>query len=103
VRIEGQKDGTDYLGADLQAENGAPEEKELNKVLNTVDGSIRAAGEDFAVAMSALATLRAPVDAFFDKVTVNSDQAYERVRRLSLLGRIVVLMNNVADFGAIEG
>ncbi len=103
VRIEGQKDGTDYLGVTQQVESGLPEEVELNTVLNEVERSTHAAGEDFATAMSALAKLRVPVDAFFDKVTVNSDQPDERARRLSLLGRIVVLMNNVAEFGAIEG
>ena len=103
VRIEGEKDKIDYLGTTLQVESGAPEEVEVNSVLNKVEHSARAAGEDFTAAMSALASLRAPVDAFFDKVTVNSTEPYERTRRLSLLGRIVTLMNSVADFSAIEG
>jgi len=103
ARIEGQKDDINYLGTTLQVDSGATEEVNLNSVLNKVEHDTRAAGEDFATAMSALATLRAPVDAFFDKVTVNSTEPYERTRRLSLLGRIVTLMNNIADFSAIEG
>jgi glycyl-tRNA synthetase beta chain len=103
VRIEHEKDGVPYLGSTLQVEVGMAEEVDLNIVLNKVEHDTGAAGETFAAAMSALARLRAPVDAFFDKVTVNSAEADERTRRLSLLGRIVTLMNNVADFSAIEG
>ena len=103
VRIESEKDKKDYFGSTLQVEDGVTEEKELNTVLNKVETATNAAGEDFAKAMSALATLRAPVDAFFDKVTVNSAEPYERTRRLSLLARIVTLMNNIADFSVIEG
>jgi glycyl-tRNA synthetase beta chain len=61
------------------------------------------AGEDFSGAMSALASLRAPVDAFFDKVLVNSDVAAERDNRLRLLGQVRDLMGKVADFSQITG
>ena len=60
-------------------------------------------GEDFAQAMGALALLRQPVDAFFDKVTVNTDDARLRENRLRLLSRIRAVMNQVADFSQIEG
>jgi glycyl-tRNA synthetase beta chain len=103
VRIESDKDKKDYLGSTLQVEDGETEEKELNTVLNKVELAAKDAGENFSAAMSALASLRAPVDAFFDKVTVNSADMDERKRRLSLLGRIVTCMNNIADFSAIEG
>jgi glycyl-tRNA synthetase beta chain len=53
--------------------------------------------------MAALATLRQPVDAFFDKVTVNTDEAALRENRLRLLSRIRAVMNQVADFSQIEG
>ena len=59
--------------------------------------------EDFAQAMAALALLRQPVDAFFDKVTVNTDDARLRENRLRLLSRIRAVMNQVADFSQIEG
>ena len=59
--------------------------------------------EDFAAAMTALARLRAPVDAFFDKVMVNSDVAAERDNRLKLLGQVRAVMGRVADFGMIGG
>ncbi|MDZ4112329.1 MAG: glycine--tRNA ligase subunit beta, partial [Brevundimonas sp.] len=59
--------------------------------------------EDFAAAMTALARLRAPVDAFFDQVMVNSDVAEERDNRLKLLGQVRAVMGRVADFGMIAG
>lgn len=59
--------------------------------------------EDFAAAMTALSRLRAPVDAFFDKVMVNSDVAEERDNRLKLLGQVRAVMGRVADFGMIGG
>ena len=59
--------------------------------------------ERFGDAMSALASLRAPIDAFFDKVTVNADDAAVRARRLNLLARFRDAVNRVADFSKIEG
>ncbi|MFN3537986.1 MAG: glycine--tRNA ligase subunit beta, partial [Brevundimonas sp.] len=59
--------------------------------------------EDFAAAMTALSRLRAPVDAFFDKVMVNSDVAAERDNRLKLLGQVRDVMGRVADFGQVTG
>jgi glycyl-tRNA synthetase beta chain len=53
--------------------------------------------------MRALAALRLPVDAFFDKVLVNSDVATERENRLRLLGQIRGLMSEVADFSLVTG
>ena len=60
-------------------------------------------GEDFAGAMTALARLRGPVDAFFDKVLVNSDVPEERANRLKLLGQVRDLMGRAADFSLISG
>jgi glycyl-tRNA synthetase beta chain len=59
--------------------------------------------EDFAAAMTALSRLRAPVDAFFDKVMVNSDVPAERENRLKLLGQVRAVMGRVADFGMVGG
>ncbi|MGV3577747.1 glycine--tRNA ligase subunit beta [Brevundimonas sp.] len=59
--------------------------------------------EDFAAAMTALAALRAPVDAFFTDVLVNSDVAEERDNRLKLLGQVRAVMGKVADFGLVAG
>lgn len=59
--------------------------------------------EDFSAAMTALARLRAPVDAFFTDVMVNSDVAEERDNRLKLLGQVRSVMGRVADFGMIGG
>ncbi|WP_439476171.1 glycine--tRNA ligase subunit beta [Brevundimonas sp.] len=59
--------------------------------------------EDFAAAMTALARLRAPVDAFFDQVMVNSHVEAERDNRLKLLGQVRSVMGRVADFGMIAG
>jgi len=61
------------------------------------------ATEDFAAAMRALAALRAPVDAFFTAVMVNSDVPAERDNRLKLLGRVRTVMGRVADFGKVGG
>ncbi len=60
-------------------------------------------GEDFEAAMRAIAKLRAPVDAFFDKVTVNADDPSFRENRLKLLSRIREATLAVADFSKIEG
>jgi glycyl-tRNA synthetase beta chain len=59
--------------------------------------------EDFTGAMAALSTLRGPIDAFFDKVTVNDPEAAVRARRLNLLARFRDAVNAVADFDKIEG
>lgn len=68
---------------------------------SAVDAALEA--EDFAAAMTALAALRGPVDAFFTAVMVNSDVAEERENRLKLLVQVRGVMNLVADFGQIAG
>jgi glycyl-tRNA synthetase beta chain len=59
--------------------------------------------EDFTAAMTALASLRAPIDAFFDAVTVNDPDTAIRARRLNLLARFRDAVHRVADFSRIEG
>ncbi|MFT3977645.1 MAG: glycine--tRNA ligase subunit beta [Sphingomonas bacterium] len=61
------------------------------------------ANEDFEAAMAALATLRAPIDAFFDTVTVNDADPVKRDARLALLARVRAAVHSVADFSRIEG
>jgi glycyl-tRNA synthetase beta chain len=61
------------------------------------------ANEDFEAAMAALATLRAPIDAFFDAVTVNDADPAKRAARLALLARVRDAVHGVADFSKIEG
>ena len=53
--------------------------------------------------MAALATLRAPIDRFFDEVTVNDEDPDKRAARLNLLARFRDAVHQVADFGRIEG
>jgi glycyl-tRNA synthetase beta chain len=61
------------------------------------------AAEDFEGAMAALATLRAPIDTFFDEVTVNDEDKEKRAARLELLAQFRAAVHKVADFSKIEG
>ncbi|MBN8528268.1 MAG: glycine--tRNA ligase subunit beta [Caulobacterales bacterium] len=85
--------------------NQPAEEVALAAAVTTAATAVDAAlqTEDFAAAMSALARLRAPVDAFFTAVMVNSDAPAERDNRLKLLGQVRAVMGRVADFGLIGG
>jgi glycyl-tRNA synthetase beta chain len=82
-----------------------PAEKALIDALDAAEPQAEAAiaAEDFAAAMSALASLRAPIDAFFEEVTVNADEENKRQARLGLLARFRAAVHNVADFSRIEG
>ncbi|MBX7502683.1 glycine--tRNA ligase subunit beta [Qipengyuania sp. YG27] len=59
--------------------------------------------EDFSGAMAALASLRAPIDRFFEEVTVNADEEMKRANRLDLLAAFRAAVHKVADFSRIEG
>ena len=105
VRIEEKKDDAKYDGAvdaSLLEEN---EEKQLFEKLAPVMGTLEKALEEekFTEAMGALASLRGPVDAFFDKVTVNCDAADVRANRLRLLSQIGHALDSIADFSKLEG
>ena len=88
------------------APSDAPaEEAALVAALDTAEPKAVAAveAEDFTGAMAALASLRAPIDAFFNKVTVNDADNAVRARRLNLLARFRDAVHRVADFSKIEG
>ena len=109
LRAEEKKDKTladRIAGAPDVALLEQAEEKAVASALHDVERALGPAlkAEDFAGAMKAFAGLRAPVDAFFDKVTVNvADKPELRVNRLRLLNQIRATMDSVADFSRIEG
>ncbi|MDB5715526.1 MAG: glycine--tRNA ligase subunit beta [Sphingomonadales bacterium] len=82
-----------------------PAEQSLIDALDTAEPLATAAiaREDFEAAMSALASLRAPIDAFFETVTVNDPDPAKREARLALLARVRDAVHRVADFSKIEG
>ncbi len=93
--------------AERQALSYTPEpaEQSLMDALATAAPKAEQAvgAEDFAGAMAALASLRAPIDAFFDDVTVNDADPAKRQARLRLLDQFRAAVHNVADFSRIEG
>jgi glycyl-tRNA synthetase beta chain len=105
LRDEEKKSGEAFAGAVDAAKLTEPEENALNAALDTAVPAATAAvaKEDFAAAMSALAKLRAPVDAFFDKVRVNAEDPAVRANRLRLLNRLREATLAVADFSKIAG
>jgi glycyl-tRNA synthetase beta chain len=103
LKAEEKKDGRSFDGepdASLLAE---PAETALAEAVATARAvaADAVAREDFAAAMSALASLRAPVDAFFDAILVNAPDAALRENRLKLLTRIRAACHTVADFSRI--
>jgi glycyl-tRNA synthetase beta chain len=105
LRDEEKKDKMSYAGAyDLKLLT-EKEELALAAAIESVKQDTRSAiaVENFAGAMRALAELRAPVDAFFDKVTVNAPDPAIRANRLALLSEIRAATLNVADFSKIAG
>ncbi|GHC15005.1 glycine--tRNA ligase beta subunit [Gemmobacter nanjingensis] len=100
-----QKDGVEYsFGADPKFAE-TDEERALFAALDAGEAAIAPAmaQEDFAAAMAAMAKLRAPIDAFFTAVQINTDNAIVRRNRLNLLHRIRALVAQVADFTKVEG
>jgi glycyl-tRNA synthetase beta chain len=104
LRIEEKKDGRTYEGAPNAALYSLNDEKTLAKAIDQAkaEASAAVANEDFAGAMSAMAKLRPAVDAFFDKVKVNDDDAKVRENRLKLLNEIRAATRAVADFSRIQ-
>ena len=102
--IEEKKDKRSFDGTPDAALYGLGEEKALAKAIGevTVEASAAVAKEDFASAMTAMAKLRPPVDAFFEKVRVNDDDPKVRENRLKLLNEIRSATRAVADFSKIQ-
>jgi glycyl-tRNA synthetase beta chain len=100
-----EKKGTAVAGAVDPALFSEPAEKSLFTALGEAEIAASRAmeGENFEAAMAALATLRAPIDAFFDGVMVNAEDPKIRANRLALLARIRSAINRVADFSRIAG
>lgn len=99
------KDGVEYsFGADPKFAE-TDEERALFTALDQAEAAIKPAmaSEDFAAAMAALAQLRAPIDAFFTAVQINSENQVLRRNRLNLLHRIRAACAPVADLTRIEG
>ncbi|MFS0735758.1 glycine--tRNA ligase subunit beta [Sphingomonas sp. 1P06PA] len=106
LRIEQKKDGTqNFPTAPPPGYTAQPAEAALVAALDAAEPAAAAAveQEDFARAMQALSTLRAPIDGFFDDVTVNDPDPAIRAYRLGLLARIRDAVHRVADFSKIEG
>ncbi|WP_299777637.1 glycine--tRNA ligase subunit beta [uncultured Roseobacter sp.] len=98
-------DGVEYsYGADVKFAE-TDEERALFAALDQAEAQIEPAlqQQDFATAMTALAGLRGPIDAFFEAVMINADNATVRRNRLNLLSRITKLCTSVADLTRIEG
>ena len=99
-------DGVEYsYGADAKFAEDPAEERALFAALDAAEAKIAPAmeAEDFGAAMSAMAALRAPVDAFFDAVQVNADSQVLRRNRLNLLSRIRKICLSVADLTKLDG
>ena len=105
LRIEEKKDDMRYEGPADARRLVEPAEERLAAAIETVKAQVAAAvaAEDFAGAMSALAHLRGPVDAFFEAVTVNASDPALRINRLKLLDEIRSTTRTIADFDRIEG
>ncbi|MBI1980613.1 MAG: glycine--tRNA ligase subunit beta [Methylocystis sp.] len=106
LKIEEKKDGPDaYAHRHAPNLRIEPQEHRLAAAIARAreETAEHLAKEDFAGAMRALSKLRAPVDAFFDDVTVNADNADLRLNRLRLLAELRRVMMGVADFGKIAG
>jgi glycyl-tRNA synthetase beta chain len=104
LTIEEKKDKRTFDGAPDASLFKLDEEKALAKAIAEVgpEASAAVAKEDFAGAMAAMAKLRPAVDAFFDKVKVNDDDASVRENRLKLLNEIRAATRAVADFSKIQ-
>ena len=106
IRIEEKKDNKSYTGAPDAKAYKQDEERALAEAIVSAKAEAAAAleAEDFTAAMTAIATLRPFVDAFFEKVTVNvEDDAKLRENRLKLLNEIREATAAVADFSKIGG
>lgn len=100
-----KKEGAPAENATALTYTPEPAEAALIAALDAAEPRAAAAvaEERFEDAMAALATLRAPIDQFFDDVTVNDSDADKRAARLGLLARLTAAVNGIADFSKVEG
>ncbi len=105
LSVEEKKDGFAHDGDVNESLFAAEEEKALFAMLERIETPVHEAceQENYVEAMTRLAALRAPVDAYFDKVMVNDKDADVRINRLHTLHRIRTQIDRVADFSLIEG
>ncbi|HEY6579317.1 MAG TPA: glycine--tRNA ligase subunit beta [Rhizomicrobium sp.] len=105
LRVEEKRDGCKYDGEPDPRLFELSEEQRLFAALTAAREVILAeiARERFGESMTAMAQLREPVDAFFEKVTVNAPDAGMRKNRLLLLSRLRSVLHTAADFSRIEG
>jgi glycyl-tRNA synthetase beta chain len=105
LKAEEKKDGVFYQGKINVSLLNILEEQDIYHALINVEKDVAKAikEENYQGAMGHLSSLRSPIDNFFDKVIVNSDEQYIRVNRLKLLSQIRNTMNLVANFADIEG
>lgn len=105
LAAEEKKDGKTYGSALDQSALKLPEEEALAFAIDAVHAAVAAhvGKDDYKGAMAELATLRAPVDAFFTAVLVNDADPSVRANRLNLLARLRDTMHLVADFGKVAG
>ncbi len=105
LRIEEKKDGVSYTEAPDIESFAQAEENALHDAI--IGANVRTAkalkAEAYRDAMAIMAALRQPVDAFFDHVTVNAEDAVLRKNRLNLLSEIRDSLDRIADFSKIEG
>lgn len=105
LRAETKKGGADAASRVDPAVLSAPAEQRLHDALLAARAACGTAlgSEDYTAAMRALAPLRAPIDAFFEEVTVNAPEAALRQNRLALLSLITATFDRVANFSTLEG
>ncbi|RYE10604.1 MAG: glycine--tRNA ligase subunit beta [Hyphomicrobiales bacterium] len=105
LAAEEKKDGRSYDAVSNQTKFVLAEETALASAIKQVDAeaAAKARANDYKGAIASLATLRAPVDAFFEKVLVNDADAAVRANRLHLLAALRNTMHIVADFSKVAG
>ncbi|GLQ17825.1 glycine--tRNA ligase subunit beta [Maritalea porphyrae] len=105
LRAEEKKDGVSYNDAVNNSAFSQDEEAQLFSAIKVVNESVAAniSNEEFAAAMADLASLREPVDAFFEDVLVNDDDPKVRINRLNLLAKLRDTMHLIADFSKLAG
>jgi glycyl-tRNA synthetase beta chain len=105
LKLEEKKDGKTFISEVSEKLLTEQAEKSLFAALTKARAAITAAleKEDFVAAMQQMASLRVPVDSFFEGVKVNADDRQVRENRLSLLASLRATLHQVADFSKIEG